>query len=98
MSRRRLLTSGVPQGSVLGLVLLNITVGDMDSKIECTLNKFSDDSKLCGVINTLEGREVMQRDLHRFKRWACANLMGFNKVKVKVLHLGWGNPKQLQAG
>lgn len=52
MSRRRLLTSGVPQGSVLGLVLLNITVGDMDSKIECTLNKFSDDSKLCGVINT----------------------------------------------
>ncbi|GAB0187283.1 cAMP-dependent protein kinase inhibitor alpha [Grus japonensis] len=27
------------------------------------------------------------------ERWACVNLMKFNKANCKVLHMGWGNPK-----
>ncbi|XP_014802626.1 PREDICTED: uncharacterized protein LOC106890991 [Calidris pugnax] len=83
-------TSGIPQGLVLGPMLYNIFVSNMDSGIECILNKFVDNPKLCGVVNTLEERDAIKRDLNRLEKWACANLMLYNKAKCKVLHVNWG--------
>ncbi|PKU45117.1 rna-directed dna polymerase from mobile element jockey-like [Limosa lapponica baueri] len=81
MSKWQSVMNGVPQGSVLESVLFNTFVSDIDSGIERTVSKFANDTKVCGAVDTLEGRDAIQRDLDRLERWAYANLMKVNQTK-----------------
>jgi len=67
-SRWRLVTSDIPQVSILWPVLFNIIINNIDSGIECVLSKFTNDTKMSGAVNIVEGRDIIQRDLERLEK------------------------------
>jgi len=68
----RSITRGVPQRSVVNLILFNIFINDLDDGTKYTLSKSADHRKLGGCAAT-------QRDLDRLQKSASANLKKFSK-------------------
>ena len=81
-------TSGVPQGSVLGPLLFLIFINDLDNGINSNMLKFADDTKLYRGINSIEDSVMLQEDLDRLIEWSNLWQMSFNVSKCKVMHIG----------
>lgn len=52
----------MPQGLVLGSVLFNIFINDLEERVNSTLIKFTDFNIVRGVINMTVGKEIMQKE------------------------------------
>lgn len=59
----------------------------MTRGIECTLNPFPKTANLSDAVDTWEGWDVIQWDLDKLKECAHVNLVMFNQVKCKFLHM-----------
>jgi ribonuclease P/MRP protein subunit RPP40 len=49
---------------------------------------YADDSKIIGVINSIEDQKALQDDINRGVEWSNTWLMHFNVKKCKVMHVG----------
>jgi ribonuclease P/MRP protein subunit RPP40 len=87
------LSSGVPQGSVLGPLLFLIYINDIDNGVASKILKFADDTKLYRQVGTSEDIANLRNDLRKLVGWSKEWLMLFNVEKCKVMHIGFGNGK-----
>ena len=79
-------SSGVPQGSVLGpllflILMYHITDGIMSS----ILTSFADDTKAWRGVSTIQGKNLLQNDLNNIYDWALNNNMKFNDKKFQAI-------------
>ena len=84
--------SGVLQGSVLGGILFDIFIDDIDeAALHALLRKFADDTKLAMVVEGKDDARRMQQNLDNLCKWAKKWEMRFNAKKCKVIHFGRKN-------
>ncbi|KAK4830618.1 LOW QUALITY PROTEIN: hypothetical protein QYF61_012343 [Mycteria americana] len=86
-SSRSLVTSGVPQWSIMRPILFNIFINNLDDGTEYLAVPSANSTKLGQVVDTAHICAAIQRRLDRLEEWASRNLMKFNKGTSQVLHL-----------
>ena len=78
-------TSGVPQGSVLGPILFSIYINDIVERVGSHMRLFADDSVVYRQIRSEEDHAALQNDLDILTRWAQDWQMAFNVKKCVLL-------------
>ena len=80
-------TSGVPQGSVLGPLLFLLYINDLPENIQSQVRLFADDTAVYLTVTNMQDSQVLQSDLeslqHRERTWD----MEFNPGKCQVIHI-----------
>ena len=95
LSDPTLVTSGVPQGSVLGPLLFIAYISDLPSIITSSSKIFADDTKLYRKIESINDSEQLQQDLDSLSEWCITWGMVFNTSKCVVMHYGKDNHNYL---
>ena len=80
-------TSGVPQGSVLGPLLFLLYINDLPQNIQSQVRLFADDTAVYLTVDSSEDRDTLQADLDTLQEWERAWDMEFNPSKCQVLHI-----------
>lgn len=84
-------TSGIPQGSVLGPILFVLYINDLPESVKQEAFLFADDTKIFGEVNEHSENKLLQEDLNQLLNWSEKWLLLFHPDKCKVLELGKKN-------
>ena len=80
-------TSGVPQGSVLGPALFLVYINDLPDCVKSTPRLFADDCLLYRVIGSQRDADLLQLDLNALEEWEKKWQMEFAPDKCKLLRI-----------
>ena len=87
------MTSGIPQGSVLGPLCFLLYINDLPEAIKASdIMMFADDAKIFGQVCTVQQRDNLQTDLDNLLAWTELWQLPLNVEKCAVMHLGNKNP------
>ena len=83
-------TSGVPQGSVLGPILFVLYINDLPDVVDVDSNiyMFADATKLYREMSDVKDEAILQDDINKMEEWSNEWLMSFHPEKCKVLKMG----------
>ena len=84
--------SGIPQGSVLGLLLFVIFINDLPDVASSDIYLFADDTKISRPITTEGDEQQLQSDLDNLTDWSDTWLLKFHPDKCKHMHIGGPGP------
>ena len=78
-------TSGVPQGSVLGPTLFLVYINDLPQQVSCDISLFADDTLIYQIVNSPADKQVFQKNIDSLEKWALSCSMPFNVRKCSVM-------------
>ena len=87
LSTIRPVSSGVPQGSVLGPTLFLVHINDLLDNISSPCLLYADDIKIWRVLNDKQDPDLLQDDLDRHAAWSKTWQIPINREKSKYLHI-----------
>ncbi|MEW8545255.1 MAG: reverse transcriptase family protein [Candidatus Thiodiazotropha sp.] len=88
----RSVTSGIPQGSILGPILFLIFINDLPEVLSCLVKFYADDAKIYSPIKVVDDEMRLQANIHNAEIWAETWKMFFNAKKCKHMRIGKGQP------
>ena len=80
-------TSGVPQGSVLGPMLFLVYINEIVDKTSSAVRLFADDTIIYRPITTSNDQTTLQKDLNVLDHWSRVWQMEFHPSKCQTLHI-----------
>ena len=81
------MTSGVPQGSVLGPILFLVYINDLPEELSSQVRLFADDTAVYLTVGGSDDGRVLQTDLDRLSVWESQWDMEFNPHKCQVVRV-----------
>ena len=80
-------SSGVPQGSVLGPLLFLAYINDLPTQVKSRVRLFADDTAIYLAVTQEKQSQTLQTDLHTLELWERKWDMEFNPTKCQVIHI-----------